>query len=333
MRSLSVAAAAAVGLTLVGPLVRSILRRRGRPAAAGDVAALRWPVRAVAVLLVGRVALSTAAGEGHLAEGLLDAVLVAAGAWVLLRVLWVGEQLLFRRLEIDVADNLRARSRRTQIELLRRVVALVLLVGAALVTLLTLTPLGRIGPSLVAYAGLIGVVLGLALRAPLENLAAGLTIAVTEPVRIDDVVVVEGEWGRIEQIGLVQVVVRLWDDRRLVVPTARFVQEPFENWTRESARVTGVVTMSVDFTTDVEELRREVEHVVDRSKHWDRRDCVVQVTDLGEHAVQVRALVTAATAGDAWDLRCEVREALLPYLVDRARSLPVVRTADPAVVT
>ena len=261
------------------------------------------------MLLVATVALGRIDGSGSSAA-LVSALLVAAVAWVVLRALWVGEQIVFRRLQIDVADNLRARSRRTQIELLRRVAAVVVLVGAAAVALLLLTPLGRIGPSLVAYAGLIGVVLGMALRGPLENLTAGIVIAVTEPIRIDDVVVVEEEWGRIEQIGLVNVVVHLWDDRRLVLPTARFVQEPFENWTKQTSKVTGTVTMWVDFSTDIEELRREIEQLADGSPHWDRRDCVVQVVELGEHAVQVRALVTAATAGDAWDLRCEVREQL-----------------------
>ena len=322
---LAVATAIAAALTLAGPVLRWGLRRRGRAPLAADLALLRWPVRAVAAALIARVGLH---GSSETLRSAAGVGLAMALAWVVLRVLRVAERVVFRRLEIDVADNLRARSRRTQFELLRRVAAVVIVIGALVVILLTVTPLGELGPSIVAYGGLIGVVLGIALRAPLESLAAGIIVAVTEPIRIDDVVVVEGEWGRVEQIGLGQVVVRIWDDRRLVLPTARFVNEPFENWTKDGSHVTGTVTMWLDYTVDVDDVRTELQRVVHDSPLWDGRAFVLQVVELGEHAVQLRALVTARSAPELWDLRCNVREELLRSMRRRGMQLPVVRVDD-----
>jgi small-conductance mechanosensitive channel len=318
------AAIVAVVLAVAGPLVRVVLRRSGHPEFASDLERLTWPVRFVAAGIVGRVAVEPLDRPGLAA--LCSAAIIAAVAWMLLQALIVGQEALFRQLDIGVADNRRARSRRTQIELLRRILAVFVVLAAALVALLSLTPLERFGPSLVAYAGLIGVVLGLALRAPLENLAAGVVIAVSEPISIDDVVVVEGEWGRIEQIGLVNVVVRLWDDRRLVLPTSRFANESFENWTKSSSSVTGQVLLWVDYRTDVAAARAELERIVRHSRRWDGRFCNVQVVELTERAVQLRVLATARDASLAFDLRCEVREEFLRFLAHRPDSLPVVRT-------
>jgi small-conductance mechanosensitive channel len=325
--SLVAAGVLALAAVVIGPVVRAVLRRRGREAIAADLQALTWPVRLVAAALASRIVLASAERGERLAP-VVGLLLVVAVAWVLVRAFWVFEQMLFRRLSIDAADNLRARSRRTQLSLLRRVLVVAIVVGAGFVALFTLTPLGRLGSSFVAYAGLVGVVLGVALRAPLENLAAGIIVAVTEPIRIDDVVVVDDEWGRVEQIGLMNTVVRAWDDRRLVLPTARFVNERFENWTRRSASLLGTVTMWVDYGTDIERLRAEVRGVVDASPLWDRRLCVVQVVELGERGVQVRAVVSTANASAAWDLRCEIRERIQAYLAANRDWLPVVRLDD-----
>lgn len=321
--SLLLATAVAIAAVLAAPVARWLLRGRGRVALADDLALLRWPVRVAAAALVARGAAQSTSSE--LARSAAGVALIVALAWVVLRVLRVVQQALFRRLAIDVADNLRARSRRTQIDLLRRVAAVVVVIGAIAVLLLTVTPLAEIAPTLVAYAGLIGVVLGIALRAPLESLAAGIIVAVTEPIRIDDVVVVEGEWGRVENIGLAQVVVRVWDDRRLVLPTARFVNEPFENWTKRSSAVTGTVTMWLDYTVDVDGIRAFVQDAARRSPLWDGRAVVVHVVELGERSVQIRVLVTASDAGTLWDLRCDLREQLLDHLQAHPGPLPVVR--------
>jgi small-conductance mechanosensitive channel len=243
----------------------------------------------------------------------------------------VAKRVVFRRLRIDVADNLRARSRRTQLQLIKRVTDVFVWGTTVVVGLLTLEPVRQLGPALLAYAGIIGVVLGLAMREPIENLVAGLIVAVTEPVRIDDVVVVEGEWGNIEEINLTHAVVRIWDRRRLVLPTSYFLSESFENWTRHGTSVLGTVFMHVDLGVDIDAVRRELGRIVAASPHWDRQDWGLQVTDLGEYSVQLRAVVSAANASDAWDLRCEIREALLPLLHD-PRAVPRLRTgpSDPA---
>lgn len=312
----------AVALIVAGPFVQFALRRAGRSSFADDLRRLRWPIDLFAIALTARSATFVVDRQPFTAVS--RGLLFAAVAWLVIRCLWVGERIVFRRLEIDVVDNLRARSRRTQLELVRRLLTVVIAVGAAAVALVVLTPLGQAGQTVVAYAGLIGIVAGFALRSPIENLAAGIMVAVSEPIRLDDVVVVDGEWGRIERIGLMNVDVRIWDDRRLVLPTSRFVNDSFENWTRSSAELTGTVYAWVDHGTDLDELRIEVGRQLADNPNWDGRFFVVQVTEIAEHAVQVRVLVTASSAPVLWSLRCDLREALLPHLTSRD-DLPVVR--------
>lgn len=317
----------AIVLSALGPLLRLSLRRRGLGEAAHDLGTMATPARVTAAALILRSL--TAGAASPWLRATTASLLIASVVWLVLRALRFLEAVVFRRLSIDTADNRRARSRRTQLDLARRAVAVVVIVGGLVVALFTVTPFRSFGPTVVTYAGLIGVIAGVALRASLENLAAGLIVAFSEPVRIDDVVVVDGEWGRIEHLGLVNVVVRIWDDRRLVLPTARFVNEPFENWTREAAAVTGTVTAWVDHRADIDALRSAFETTVEASPHWDGRFKVLQVVDIGERAVQVRGLVTAANAQDAWEVRCEVREALLTHLRSRNHTLPVVRLGEP----
>lgn len=330
LTTLLVGGSIAALLIILGPLAQFMLRRAGRTTFAADLRTMRWPIRLFAVALTVRSA--EVALDRQPATALSKALLIVAVAWVAVRSLIVVQGFIFRRLSIDDPDNLRARSRRTQIELIRRVVSVIVVVGALAVMLLTLTPLGRAGPTIVAYAGVIGILGGFALRSSIENLAAGVVIAFSEPIRLDDVVVIEGEWGRVEHIGLMNVSVRVWDDRRLVLPTSRFVNEPFENWTRNSSAVTGSVTAWLDYGADLDELRRVVGRFLDSSPHWDRRLYNVQVLDLGESAMQVRILVTAVNASDLWDLRCDVREALLDHISAGSAALPVVRlrSADAA---
>lgn len=306
-----------------GPVLRAVLRRRGQPALADDLHRLRAPLLVLIAAAFTRVAVD-ASTLGPWVP-LVDLTMVIGVAWGIVRGLGVVESALFRQLAIDVVDNVRARSRRTQIGLLKRVLVLIVVVSAALVALFALTPARDLGASLVAYASLVGVVLGLALRDPLESLVAGISVAVTEPIRLDDVVVVEEEWGRVEQIGLANVVVRLWDERRLVLPTKYFLDEPFENWTRHSAEVTGTVMIPVDFATDVHELRRVVERIVQSSPLWDRRQWALQVVDASPDGLQLRCVVTARNASDLFDLRCDVREQLMAHVGRTPGALPTRR--------
>jgi len=172
----------------------------------------------------------------------------------------------------------------------------------------------QLGTGILASAGLVGLVVGFAAQKTLGNLLAGIQLAITQPIRLDDVVIVEGEWGRIEEITLTYVVVRIWDLRRLVLPIGYFLERPFQNWTRVSADILGTVFLYVDYTVPVDAIRAELERIVQGSKDWDGEVCGVQVTDTSAQGIELRALVSAADASKAWDLRCAVREQLVAFL-------------------
>jgi small-conductance mechanosensitive channel len=289
----------------------------------------RWPARVVVVLATLLLALSSARLPPDLNDTvfrLLLLALVAAGAWLAVRVVRVAEDALMRRYDVEVPDNLRARRARTQVQVLGRVVQVVIVVLALAFMLLSI-PQGRaLGTSLLASAGIAGVIAGVAARSTIGNLIAGLQIAFAEPIRLDDAVVVEGEWGNIEEITLTYVVVRIWDRRRLVLPCTYFVERPIQNWTRYSADIVGTVMLHVDYTTPVEEVRAEFERVLAASKLWNGQTAVLQVVDTTERTMVLRGLVSADSAASAWDLRCEVRERLLAWLQQRhPGALPRVR--------
>jgi hypothetical protein len=219
-----------------------------------------------------------------------------------------------RRYDIDVPDNLRARRLRTQVRVAGRVVIVGIFVLAVAIMLLTF-PRGRaLGASLLASAGIAGVFASVAARSTLGNLVAGLQIAFAEPIRLDDVVVIEDEWGNVEEITLTFVVVRLWDRRRLILPTSYFLERPIQNWTRYSADIVGSVHLYVDYSTPVDEVRAELGRILASSRLWDGQVSILQVIDATERTMLLRALVSASTAPRAWDLRCEVREHLLAWL-------------------
>jgi small-conductance mechanosensitive channel len=257
---------------------------------------------------------------------------IASACWLLVRLLDVGEQIILGRLRVDVEDNRRIRRARTQITLLRRLIAAVVIVLGLAAALMSFPELRTFGASLLASAGLAGIVAGLAAQTTLANIFAGLQLAFTDAVRIDDVVVVEEEWGWIEEITLTYVVLHIWDERRLVMPTSYFTSTPFQNWTRSQARVLGAVILYLDYATPLTALREQAEAVIAASPRWDGRDWVLQVTDTTESAMVVRVLASAADASTAWDLRCEIREALLTFLQENhPESLPVQRVVlDPA---
>ncbi len=246
--------------------------------------------------------------------------------WASMRLVRAVSGWVAHRHPTDVADNLEARRIRTQTDLLARSLnTLIAILGLAAV-LMTFPAARQLGASLLASAGIAGLVVGFAARPVLANLIAGMQIALTQPIRLDDVVIVENEWGRIEEIGGTYVVIRIWDDRRLVVPLNYFLEHPFENWTRRSTNLLGTVFLWLDYATPFDVLRGELERICRASPRWDGRVCLLQVTDASERAVQVRALVSAANSGLAFDLRCEVREALIRFLQDRhPQALPRAR--------
>ncbi len=247
---------------------------------------------------------------GHLQHG-LHIALMACFVWLLVRAVAAGERAILRSHPIDVSDNLEARRIQTQTRVLSRVLMGGIIVLGASLVLLTFPMVQKIGTALLASAGLIGLVAGIAAKPVFGNLIAGLQIALTQPIRLDDVVIVEGEWGRIEEIGSSYVVVRIWDERRMVVPLTWFIENPFQNWTRRSADLLGTAFLWLDYRAPIAAIRAELERICHGQALWDGRVCVTQVTETNERAIQVRLLVSARSSGDAFDLRCLVRERML----------------------
>jgi len=244
-------------------------------------------------------------------------VFIGLVAWFGIRVTKVGEAWILGRYDISITDNLRARAIQTQVRIIRRVVMVVLLVFAVASGLMTFEKVKQLGTSILASAGIAGIILGLAAQRTISTLLAGLQVAITQPIRIDDVLVVENEWGRVEEITLTYVVVRIWDLRRLVLPITYFIEKPFQNWTRVSAEILGSVFLYVDYTVPVQALREELHRIVAQSNLWDGKVCVLQVTNSTDRTMEVRALVSAEDSSKAWDLRCLVREKLISFLQER----------------
>lgn len=241
-------------------------------------------------------------------------VLIVAIGYVLYRMVQAVCDLVLERFRIDVADNREARAVHTQVSVLRKVATSAIVLFGFAAVLMVFDEVRQVGATILASAGVAGIVIGFAAQRSLGTLLAGFQIALTQPIRIDDVVIVEGEWGKIEEITLTYVVVNIWDQRRLIVPITYFLEKPFQNWTRTTAELLGTVELYVDHALPVERLREELTRLLQASKLWDQRVNVLQVTDVREHTVQVRALMSAANAGVAFDLRCEVREGLLKFL-------------------
>ena len=254
-----------------------------------------------------------------LAHLLLVAAIVLVG-WIAITASHIVAELYLLRFQLDVADNLLARKHVTQVRVLRRVVDTLLVIVTIAAALMTFEPVRQYGVSLFASAGVAGLVAGLAARPVLSNLIAGIQLAVTQPIRIEDAVVVENESGRVEEITSTYVVLRLWDMRRMIVPLTYFIEKPFQNWTRESSSLIGAVVLHVDYTTPVDRVRRKAEEITKASPLWDGNMVKLQVTDAdADETMQLRVLATARSPGDAFDLRCEIREKLIDFL---QRELP-----------
>jgi small-conductance mechanosensitive channel len=232
----------------------------------------------------------------------------------------------YMRLDIQAADNLEARKVYTQVQVISK--TLYFLIGLFTVAsmLMLFEEVRRFGTSILASAGVVGIIIGFAAQRTIANLFAGFQLAMTQPIRLDDVVIVEGEWGRVEEITLTYVVIKIWDQRRLVVPLSHFIEKPFQNWTRVSADIMGTVFVYADYTLPVGEIRKEVQRLVESHPNWDRKFWNLQVTDATERAMQIRVLVTASDSGKAWNMRCDIREQLIAFLQsEHPQSLPKLR--------
>ena len=265
-------------------------------------------------------------GRGPLLH-VLVILFIAVFAWLVAALVLVLEDAALQKWRTDVPDNLKRRRFKTQVGILRRVTVAAIVVLTLGVVLMTFPGVRALGASVLASAGLVSVIAALAAQSTLGNVFAGLQLAFSDAVRVDDVVVVEGEWGRIEELTLTYVAVQIWDDRRLILPTSYFTTKPFQNWTRTGSAVLGTAELDVDFGTEIEPLRAELRSACEGSKLWDGRVCVLQVTDAVGGNVRLRALVSAADAGSLWDLRCLVRERLVGYVWQHQRAaIPRLRT-------
>lgn len=247
-------------------------------------------------------------------------------AWFASRLLMTGEDVIVARLGLDRADNLRARRMQTQLKVTRQIAVFCVSLLAVVVVLMSFDRLRELGTGLLASAGIAGLVLGLAAQRTLSNLIAGFLIAFTQPIRMDDVLIVEGEWGRVEEITLTYVVIAIWDRRRLIVPISYFLDHPFQNWTRTESKILGAVTLFLDYRVPMDALRAEAERLAKDHPDWDGEVCGMQVVETTPTAIQVRVLISAQDSGRAWNLRCFLREALIGWLAEHhPEALPRTR--------
>src|SRR5437773_2071855 len=257
--------------------------------------------------------------------------LIVALSILIVRGVNAVQQALLSRHRMDAPDNLPARRIYTQVSVIRKIIVTAVVIIATGSVLMLFDPVRQFGTSILASAGIAGVVLGFAAQKTLGNVLAGIQIALTQPLLIDDIVVVEGEFGQIEEITLTYVVVRTWDLRRLVLPITYFVEKPFQNWSRVSTDLLGTVILYLDYQVPMGELRKELKRLVENNPKWDRKVCGLQVTDAKHSTIEVRALVSSTDPGKAFDLRCEVREGLIQFLCrNYPESLPCVRIEEPS---
>jgi small-conductance mechanosensitive channel len=246
--------------------------------------------------------------------------------WLAIKITFLITHNLLRGHDLKAHDNLQARKMHTQIKLVEKItISLIVIIGLALV-LLSFEKIKKIGISILASAGVMGIIIGIAAQKSIGTIIAGIQIALTQPIRIDDVVIVENEWGWIEEITLTYVVIRIWDLRRLVVPITYFMEKPFQNWTRVSADLIGTVFLYLDYTIPISKIRQKMEQILSKSPLWNQKVKVLQVTNLNQQNVEIRCLVSSDTSPQLWDLRCQVREELLAYIQKNyPHSLPRTR--------
>ena len=254
-------------------------------------------------------------------------LLILALSWLLMRAVRGVALAIIAQHPVHVADNLQARRIHTQTKvLMRSTMALIVILGSSAI-LMTFPSVRTIGASLLASAGVAGLVAGMAARPVLGNLIAGVQIALTQPIRLDDVLIIDNEWGWVEEITGTYVVMRLWDRRRQIVPLQWFIEHPFQNWTRTSADIIGSVFWWVDYRLPLEPVRQEIQRLCAQVPHWwDGEVALLQVTESGPHAMQLRALVTARNSPDCWDLRCHIREGVIDFIQrEYPQYLPTLR--------
>ena len=289
------------------------------------VRALRLIVPLAGVILVVPTLNLSDSSHQFLKQG-ASLLLVGIIGFILYQLVNAVEEAVLNQYRIDVKDNLEARKVYTQVKVLKKIAVVVIVIFTAASMLMVFDSVRQLGTSILASAGVVGIIVGFAAQRSIATVLAGFQIALTQPIRLDDVVIVEGEWGRIEEITLTYVVVLIWDKRRLVVPISYFIEKPFQNWTRVSADLLGTIYLYLDYTVPLKALRDELDRLLEQSTNWDRKVKVIQVTDAKASNMEVRVLVSATDASAAWTLRCELREKLIDFLQrNYPQSLPRMR--------
>lgn len=315
---------------LVAAVVHHAFVRSGKIAEKSALARLKGPFRTILFfvgLSIGQASVPFKATAGSVVFHLLLIALVGSFGWFIFRCTYVFEDVMRARLRIDQDDNLHARRIQTQIQVFRRIVGAVVVILAVSVILLSFSPVRVAGESLLASAGVLGVIIGLAAKPITSNFLAGIQIAISQPIRVDDVVVVDGHWGRVEDINLTYVVIRIWDLRALILPISYLISNPFENWTRTSAKLLEYVHLDVDHSAPIQLMRDHLLAVLKSSPEWDGETWNLQVTQAGPSCIQVRALMSARDSSSGWILQCKVREELISFLWNNyPEALPRVRT-------
>lgn len=256
----------------------------------------------------------------------VEAALTICFAFILMGVIRIFEDIVYSKYDLSKADNLKERKVRTQLQFIRKFLIMVIVLVTIAIVLLSFPNMRKVGAGMLTGVGIGGIIIGFAAQQSLGNLLAGFQIAFTQPIRIDDVLVVEGEWGRVEEITLTYVVLRIWDLRRLVLPINYFIQTPFQNWTRVSANLLGTTFLYLDYSAPIDKLREEFSRLLEANPLWDKKVSVLQVTDAKEHTIEIRFLMGARNSGEAFDLRCYIRENMITYVQQNfPESLPKTR--------
>lgn len=288
------------------------------------------------VVLAGNVGLSFVelpAKASMIVGKLMYLLMIYAVAHLLIKTMEFVKIILYDKFDISVSNNLEERKARTQIDFLQKTGTVIIILVAFAIALMSFERVRELGTSILASAGLAGIILGFAAQKSIANLLAGLQIAFTQPIRYDDAVIVEDQFGKVEEITLTYVVIKLWDERRLVLPISYFIEKPFENWTRKSTDLLGTVQLYADYSLPIDPLREELKRILanEGKRFWDGRLGVVQVTDCTDRSMQVRVLISATNSANAFDLRCVIREAMINFIKDNyPESLPRIRYEEHA---
>lgn len=334
LKFLAVAMTVLIVLAFLAPGITYLLTRLTTPFSFAQdlLSRLKAPLHFLIPIIGLQIAWRSAPDDMSYADTvshIISLIIIANVIWLGLRFVDAGRLLIFKHHPIQVSDNRTARRIHTQTQVLVHTLSFFVVLFGIATMLMTFPGAKQIGTSLLASAGLAGLAVGFAAKPVLGNLIAGLQIALTQPLTIDDVVIVENEWGRIEEITSTYVVIKIWDERRLIVPLQYFIENPFQNWTRESTQILGTFFIWVDYAMPLDPLRKELESwCKQHTQLWDGRVSNLQVTDTSDRAVQLRILVSSSNASNSWDLRCILREKLVQYIATNYPDyLPQLRTS------